>query len=89
MFTISAMSLLLRVVEPSQRGRASGVFPGGFLDVGIAGPAVGGFVTAGSPYGAPFFLTSITSPSPLCFARHRDGLPGRRRRCTSAQTSVF
>jgi MFS family permease len=59
MFTISAMSLLLRVVAPDQRGRASGVFHGGFLVGGITGPALGGFVTAESVR-APFFLYAAT-----------------------------
>lgn len=55
MFTVSAMALLLRVVDSSQRGRASGAFQGGFLLGGVAGPAVGGLVTAWS-LRAPFFV---------------------------------
>jgi MFS family permease len=38
MFTVSAMALLLRVVDSDQRGRASGAFQGGFLLGGVAGP---------------------------------------------------
>ena len=45
MFTVSSLGLLLRVVEPEQRGQASGAFQGGFLLGGVAGPAVGGLVT--------------------------------------------
>lgn len=55
MFTVSAMALLLRVVEPDQRGRASSAFSGGFLVGGVAGPAVGGIVVAWS-IRAPFFV---------------------------------
>lgn len=59
MFTVSAMALLLRVVGPDQRGRASAAFQGGFLFGGVAGPAVGGLVVAWS-IRAPFFVYAIT-----------------------------
>lgn len=59
MFTVSAMALLLRVVEPEQRGRASAAFQGGFLFGGVAGPAVGGLVVAWS-IRAPFFVYAVT-----------------------------
>ncbi len=59
MFTVSAMALLLRVVEPDQRGRAAGAFQGGFLLGGVAGPAVGGLVVAWS-IRAPFFVYAVT-----------------------------
>jgi len=55
MFTVSALALLLRVVESSQRGRAASAFQGGFLLGGVAGPAVGGIVVAIS-IRAPFFV---------------------------------
>ena len=55
MFSISAQALLLGTVPGSQRGRASGLFSGGFLLGGISGPAVGGLVAAWS-LRAPFFL---------------------------------
>jgi len=55
MFTVSALALLLRVVDSSQRGRAAGAFQGGFLLGGVAGPAVGGIVVAIS-IRAPFFV---------------------------------
>ena len=48
MFSISAQALLLGTVPSSQRGRASGLFSGGFLLGGISGPAVGGLVAAWS-----------------------------------------
>jgi len=59
MFTVSALALLLRVVESEQRGRASGAFQGGFLLGGVAGPAVGGIVVAWS-IRAPFFVYAAT-----------------------------
>ena len=59
MFTVSAMALLLRVVEPEQRGRASAAYQGGFLLGGVAGPAVGGLVL-GISIRAPFFVYAAT-----------------------------
>jgi len=59
MFTVSAMALLLRVVETEQRGRAAGAFQGGFIIGGVAGPAVGGLVVAWS-IRAPFFVYAVT-----------------------------
>ena len=59
MFTTSAYSLLLTSVPAAQRGRAVGLFSGGFLLGGIAGPAVGGLVT-GISLRAPFFLYAAT-----------------------------
>jgi DHA1 family multidrug resistance protein-like MFS transporter len=55
MFSISAQALLLGSVPSDQRGRASGLFSGGFLLGGISGPAVGGLVAAWS-LRAPFFI---------------------------------
>ena len=55
MFSVSAQALLLASVPSEQRGRASGLYSGGFLLGGISGPAVGGIVTAWS-LRAPFFL---------------------------------
>ncbi len=49
MFTIAALSLLLRVAPPDARGRAAATYQGGFIMGGIAGPAIGGFLTALSP----------------------------------------
>lgn len=59
MFTVSALALLLRVVPEEQRGRASGVYQGGFLIGGVAGPAVGGLVV-GISLRAPFFVYGAT-----------------------------
>lgn len=59
MFTVSALALLLRVVDNSQRGRAASAYQGGFLLGGVAGPAVGGLVVAWS-IRAPFFVYAAT-----------------------------
>lgn len=59
MFTVSAISLLLRVSEPEQRGRATGMWQSGFLIGGIAGPAIGGPLTDIS-LRAPFFVYAVT-----------------------------
>lgn len=59
MFTVSALALLLRVVDNTQRGRASSAYQGGFLLGGVAGPAVGGLVVAWS-IRAPFFVYAAT-----------------------------
>jgi DHA1 family multidrug resistance protein-like MFS transporter len=55
MFSVSAQTLLLRSVPSELRGRASGLYTGGFLLGGISGPAIGGFVAAWSER-APFFI---------------------------------
>jgi MFS family permease len=49
MFTVAALSLLLRVAPPSHRGRAAATWQGGFILGGIAGPAAGGFLAELSP----------------------------------------
>ncbi|HVE98655.1 MAG TPA: MFS transporter [Mycobacteriales bacterium] len=59
MFSISALSLLLRSVPPDRRGAATGLFSGSFLVGGVIGPAVGGLVTDASPR-TPFFLYAGT-----------------------------
>lgn len=59
MFTVSAMALLLRVVDVDQRGRAASAYQGGFLLGGVVGPALGGLVVAWS-IRAPFFVYAAT-----------------------------
>jgi MFS transporter, DHA1 family, multidrug resistance protein len=59
MFSISAMSLLVRMVPSNQRGRALGFWQGGFLLGGITGPVVGGVVD-GVSIRLPFFLYAGT-----------------------------
>lgn len=58
MFSVSSVSLLIRVTPDELRGRAQGVYAGGFLLGTIAGPALG-FVAAWS-LRAPFFLYAGT-----------------------------
>lgn len=55
MYTVSAQALLLASVPGGQRGRASGLYTGGFLLGGITGPALGGVIAAWS-LRAPFFI---------------------------------
>jgi MFS family permease len=59
MFTVSAMALLLRVVDADQRGRAAAAWQGGFLIGGVTGPAIGGILLAIS-IRAPFFFYAGT-----------------------------
>jgi MFS family permease len=59
MFTVSAVSLLLRVVDADQRGRATSMWQAGFLLGAIAGPAIGGPLTDIS-LRAPFFVYAGT-----------------------------
>lgn len=59
MFTVSAMTLLIRTVDSSRRGRATGTFQTGFLIGNMAGPAVGGLLAAVS-IRAPFFFYAFT-----------------------------
>jgi len=59
MFTVSALALLLRVVDSDQRGRASAAWQGGFLVGGVAGPALGAVLLAIS-IRAPFFFYAGT-----------------------------
>jgi MFS family permease len=58
MFSVSAASLLVRVVPDHQRGRAQGVWAGAFLLGLIAGPAVGTVATFSLRL--PFFLYAGT-----------------------------
>jgi len=67
MFSVSGQTLLLRSVPSGLRGRASGLYTGGFLLGGISGPAVGGLVAAWSPR-APFFIYGAMLAIPACIA---------------------
>ena len=77
MFSVSAQTLLLVSVPDDQRGRASGLYSGGFLVGGISGPAVGGLLAAWS-LRAPFFLYGgmLVVPAVIAAAVLRD--PPRR-----------
>ncbi|MGH8970369.1 MAG: MFS transporter [Actinomycetes bacterium] len=59
MFTVAAVSLLLRVAGADQRGRATSMWQSGFLLGTIAGPAFGGPLTEYSVR-APFFVYAVT-----------------------------
>jgi MFS family permease len=57
-FTVAAMALLLQLAPPEARGRAAGVFQGGFLLGGIVGPAAGGFLAEVTPR-LPFIVYGV------------------------------
>jgi len=80
MFSVSAQTLLLGSVPSEQRGRASGLYSGGFLIGGISGPAIGGLVAAWS-LRAPFFIYGgmLIIPAVIAAAALHDssGRPGR------------
>jgi MFS family permease len=59
MFTVSAVSLLLRTAGPRKRGRANGMFSAGFLIGGVAGPFFGG-VLGDISLRIPFFVYAGT-----------------------------
>ncbi len=73
MFGVSGQTLLLSSVRSDQRGRASGLYTGGFLLGSISGPAIGGLVAAWS-LRAPFFIygAMLTVPAAIAFAVLRD-----------------
>jgi len=73
MFSVSAQTLLLRSVPSDLRGRASGLYTGGFLLGGISGPAIGGLVAAWSQR-APFFIYGgmLLVPAGIAAVRLRD-----------------
>jgi MFS family permease len=87
MFGVSAQTLLLVSVPGEQRGRASGLFAGGFLVGGISGPALGGLIAAWSMR-APFIIYGALLAAPAIIAatilrhgsrtrQHRDTAPPR------------
>jgi MFS transporter, DHA1 family, multidrug resistance protein len=77
MFSVSAQTLLLVSVPADQRGRASGLFSGGFLVGSISGPAIGGLLAAWS-LRAPFFVYGgmLVVPAVIAAVVLRD--PARR-----------
>jgi MFS family permease len=74
MYGVSAQTLLLVSVPSEQRGRASGVYAGGFLVGGISGPAVGGLIAAWSMR-APFIIYGclLVVPAAIAIAVLRHG----------------
>ena len=73
MFSVGGQTLLLGSVRSDQRGRASGLYTGGFLLGSISGPAIGGLVAAWS-LRAPFFIygAMLAVPTAIAFAVLRD-----------------
>ena len=78
MFGVSGQTLLLSSVRSDQRGRASGLYTGGFLLGSISGPAIGGLVAAWS-LRAPFFIygAMLAAPAAIALAVLRDRSRGR------------
>jgi MFS transporter, DHA1 family, multidrug resistance protein len=68
LFSVSAQTLLLRSVPAEVRGRASGLYTGGFLLGGISGPAIGGLVAAAWSLRAPFFIYGVMLVIPAAIA---------------------
>ena len=81
MFTVSAISLLVRLAPPSMRGRASGMWATGFLLGNIIGPLVGGGLVVIS-LRAPFLVYAgvlvvvVVLTGPLLRTRRRTGDEG-------------
>jgi MFS family permease len=81
MFTVSAISLLVRLAPPSMRGRASGMWATGFLLGNIIGPLVGGALVVIS-LRAPFLVYAgvlvvvVVLTGPLLRTRRRTGAGG-------------
>lgn len=57
-FSVSAMSLVLRITPAHLRGRAASVYQGGFLVGAVGGPAIGGVITDINPR-LPFIIYGI------------------------------
>ena len=89
MFSVSAQTLLLGSVSGEQRGRASGLYSGGFLIGGISGPAIGGLIAAWS-LRAPFFIYGgmLIVPAVIAAAALRDA-PTRARTRNRGTTPRF
>jgi len=96
MFGVSGQTLLLVSVPNEQRGRASGLFAGGFLIGGISGPAVGGVIAAWSER-APFIIYGLMLIVPAIIAgtvlhdgsRHRPERSPRQRSAVAEIASAL
>ena len=74
MFTVSSISLLVRLAPPAMRGRASGLWATGFLMGNVTGPLVGGGLVVIS-LRAPFVVYAVM----LLVAAALTGIMLRRR----------
>ena len=68
LFSVSGQALLLRSVPGELRGRASGLYTGGFLLGSISGPAVGGLIADTWTLRAPFFIYGVLLAVPATIA---------------------
>jgi MFS family permease len=57
-FTVSSLSMVLRLARPESRGRAASIYQGGFLIGAVGGPAIGGVLTDITPR-LPFLVYGI------------------------------
>lgn len=89
MFTISATALLLASVGPELRGRASGLYQGGFLLGGMTGPAIGGLLATIS-LTAPFFFYAgtLVIAGTIAFTQLHDPGHGRGGRRATYSTAA-
>lgn len=94
MFTVAAVSLLLRVTPAELRGRASGLWQAGFLIGGLMGPVVGGFLTDVSTrlpffvYGAALTVAGLIGMMFLAKATLHDQERGNHPDATSERTTL-
>jgi MFS family permease len=91
MFSVAASSVILRSVDDNHRGRAQSVYQGAFILGGIAGPAIGGLLSAIS-LRAPFFVYSVlllcSGIVALFFLRSEKLRPVTSRALSSESTTI-
>jgi MFS family permease len=87
MFSVAAGSIIMRSVDENHRGRAQSVYNGSFLVGGIAGPAIGGALSAIS-LRAPFFVYSSTllCAGTIGFFFLKSGKPNQKGSTESAES---
>ncbi|MDR1833504.1 MAG: MFS transporter, partial [Propionibacteriaceae bacterium] len=66
MFSVAGMTVLLASVDAEHRGRATGLYQGGFLVGAMAGPAIGGFFATISIRAPFFFYAGTLAVAVLC-----------------------
>ncbi len=90
MFTVSALSLLIRAAPPDQRGRASGLWATGFLVGSVTGPVVGSGLLVVS-IRAPFLVYAgalvLNAAVSWLLLRHSN-LSGRRPAATGPEIGL-